>query len=145
MKQLRKFLFLLILALSSCTARDTQTNKFDASDDTLTIESRRIEGNGLFMIGASQLSFKDTVEWKEILDWFDLYFKFPDNLENPKIGLTSIMFNPLRYFDKRGHDTIQKNSSRQENTIGIVSGIIEISEMIQSDHSKNGFGCPMRI
>jgi hypothetical protein len=137
MKQLIKSLLLLILVLSSCTTEKTQKNEFDASEDTLIIDSRRIEGHGLFRIGASQLSFRDTIEWKDVLDWFDLHFKYPENLKDSRIGITSIMFNPLRYFDKVTHDTIQLNKSRPENIIGIAIGKIDNNEVFIFDQNNN--------
>jgi hypothetical protein len=137
MIQLLKFLLLLILTLSSCTARETQTNSFDGSDDTLIIDFRKIEGHGLFRIGATPLSFRDTTELKSLLDWFDLHFKYPENLSDSRIGIVSIMINPLRYFDRVTHDSIQLNNSRSENIIGIATGKIANNEVFIVDQNNN--------
>ena len=145
MKPLSKSILLIIIVLSSCNTKQPQTNTFSSSEDTLILETTKIGGHGLFRIGAGQLTFRDTVEWKNILDWYDFQFKYPDNLENPKIGLTTIMFDPLKYFDKIKHDIIQKNLSRQENTIGIVTGIIDNNEVFIFDENNNRDFCDDKV
>lgn len=135
--KITSFLLLIAISLSNCINRKPQANIFFSSDDTLIIESVKIEGNGLFMVGAGELNFRDTTEWTESFDWFNFQFTYPENLQNVKIGLTSIAFNPLRYFDNANQDTIQLNTSRQENIIGIARGNIGKDEVFILDENNN--------
>lgn len=141
MRKMKNHLFaisvLILIVLSGCTTKQPQTNNFLSSEDTLIIETNKFESSGLFKVGATQLTFKDTAEWKEIFDWFDFQFIYPKNLKETKIGFTSIMFNPLRYYDKLKHDTLQKNTSSQENQIFIVTGILDNKEVFILDQNSN--------
>lgn len=122
---------------SGCNSNKPQTNYFSYSSDTLIIETKKIEGNGLFTPGASRLRFRDTAEWKELLDWFDFQFVYPEKLKETKIEIFSIIHVPLKYYNKLKYDTLQKFSSEQENTIGIVSGIIDNDEVFIVDENNN--------
>ena len=114
---------------------------FSSSEDTLVLETKKIEGCGLFNIGTSILAFIDTSEWENILEWYDFQFYYPDNLKNIKVGLFKIMNNPFRYYDKINHDTIQLNTSKQENTLGIVTGTIDSLEVFIVDQNNNKNFC----
>ena len=128
---------MMVIVLSSCIEKKPQLNAFNSSQDTLILETSKIKGEGLFSTGAASLSLRDTTEYKKFLDWFDFQFVYPINLENQKIGFTLIMMRPLKYYDKDNLDTIQVNTSREENTIGIVSGRIDEKEIFILDENNN--------
>jgi hypothetical protein len=137
MKSLLTLPLLLIVTLSACSLKESQPNQFLSTKDTLIIESKKTEGHDLFMIGASNLSFRDSTEWKSILEWYNLNFTYPENLRDSKIGITSIMLKTLRYFDRVTNDTIQLNIFRPDNIIGIATGKIDNREVFIVDQNNN--------
>ncbi len=137
MKTIRLLSIGIVIVLSSCAEKKPTANAFNSSEDTLILETTKFKGEGLFNTGAGSLSLKDTTEWKELLSWFDFGFIYPNDLEDQKIGFTSIMFFPLKYYSQSNFDTIQINTSIEENTIGIVSGVISGNEIFILDENNN--------
>jgi len=73
MKTIYKIISIIIfLATVGCKNKQSVTNHFTYSKDTLIIKTKKIKGNGLFSMGASTLNFKDTLE------------KFPYSIKSPE-------------------------------------------------------------
>ncbi len=141
---MRKFtLFILVASFFGCKQPEKNIIQFSSQLDTLIIKTVKQKGTRSFTLGASSASFRDTNEWKN-LNWFDGYpdYKiiYPDNIEDLKLGFQYIMFDSLRFFDKKTKKTLwQKTPSLADRQIIKITGIMDNKEIfiVDSNHNKD--------
>lgn len=130
-----------IIFFFGCTQRVHETNNFSLDSDTLYLESVKLKGDGIFKIGASEPSFRDTSEWKN-LDWFEYYpdyhFVLPDSVTDLKLGFYFLMFDSLKYFDESKQKVFyQQNYSLTDRQILMVKGNLHNKEILIVDDNDN--------
>ncbi|MCG6190512.1 hypothetical protein [Maribellus maritimus] len=118
-----------------------ERNNFSSDSDTLYLESVKLKGDGIFKIGASGASFRDTSEWKN-LDWFEYYpnyhFVLPDSVTDLKLGFYFLMFDSLKYFDESKQEVFyQQNYSLADRQILMIKGNIHNKEILIVDDNNN--------
>jgi hypothetical protein len=124
-----------------CTQKEHETNNYSSESDTLYLESVKLKGDGIFKLGASGATFRDTSEWKN-LDWFDYYpdyhFECPDSVSDLKLGFQFLMFDSLEYFDESKQKVFyQQNYSLTDRQILMVKGKRNDKEVLIVDDNNN--------
>jgi hypothetical protein len=124
-----------------CTQKEHETNNYSSESDTLYLESVKLKGDGIFKLGASGATFRDTSEWKN-LDWFDDYpdyhFVCPDSVSDLKLGFQFLMFDSLEYFDESKQKVFyQQNYSLTDRQILMVKGKRNDKEVLIVDDNNN--------
>lgn len=112
MKILFKIL-LIVFMFYGCVNGKKEINQFSSSSDTLVIRTEKQKGRGLFLLGASPLDFRDTLQFKHSM-------VLPKHLKE------------IRYVQK-----LINFSSKKRYCIDIIDGIRDGKKVFVVDENNN--------
>lgn len=141
MKLSTLLLIMVLLLTIGCQEKTYIRNIFSSQTDTLFLQTTKLKGDSLFILGAGDAHFRDTNDWKQ-LEWFEFYpdfpIDYPESIKKMELGFIFAMFDSLKYFDAATRQIIkQKHYSLAEREIIMIKGIKNDKEVFIVDQNNN--------
>ena len=141
MKQATLLMIFVLLLTVGCQEKNKDQGVYTSQTDTLFLQITRMKGDSLFNLGASNTTFRDTNDWKQ-LEGFNYYpdytIVYPENIEKMELGFIILMFDSLSYFDPATKQVLkQQNFSLADRQVLMIKGLMKDSEIFIIDQNNN--------